>query len=298
MKYNFFSGKIISAALLIGFFSSCLEKGPMIDKGVKLTDTTYMTTVPSADPKVVLIEEFTGAKCVNCPKGHEVIASLIAENPNRIASIAYHKFGTTLDEPAHLGKAGFDSLKEDFRRQEAYELMQAMFGNVTSIPMAAFDRVITGNDRVYVRTKWAGLTQTQLSQPSGLNLEAKLEVSEDKANGQLHIKGVYTKSVSDPQVINVMLVESKLVAAQYFPDSVMENYTHNHVFRKTYTGATGKPILTAVDKIEPGRAFEINMELPLEQLWKLENSYLVIFVNNNSATNKEVQQALEMKIGG
>src|SRR4051794_39448582 len=73
---------------------SCQEEGPAINlKGNEnaVADTTYIeSTVPAAEAKNVMLEEFTGVRCPNCPAGHITIDQIKTANPGRVVSISYH----------------------------------------------------------------------------------------------------------------------------------------------------------------------------------------------------------------
>src|SRR5690606_1909761 len=117
--------------LILGF-NACTEIGPEIafGNGAESYDTTYvLPTVPTQEPRRVLIEEFTGASCTNCPAGHTTITNLESQYPDRIIAIAYHKHGTSLDEPAGEGPFFEDTTKGDFRRREANKIATEIYGD-------------------------------------------------------------------------------------------------------------------------------------------------------------------------
>ena len=67
---------------LILTFTSCKEEPPYINFTPDRTvgDTSYIKLpAPSAQPRAIYIEEFTGVQCPNCPKA-QAEAKLISEN--------------------------------------------------------------------------------------------------------------------------------------------------------------------------------------------------------------------------
>src|ERR1043165_4143799 len=78
------------AILATGFFSCCQEVGPYINlSGNHGSDT--LGYVDSSQQKNVLIENFTGASCPNCPQGREIIDALLTDNPGRIVVVEVHE---------------------------------------------------------------------------------------------------------------------------------------------------------------------------------------------------------------
>jgi hypothetical protein len=69
------------------FFLSCEEVT------IPITDVVIEPT-----EKVVLIEELTGAKCPNCPKGTKAIENILSKYPDNVIAVGIH--GSFLAEPA------------------------------------------------------------------------------------------------------------------------------------------------------------------------------------------------------
>src|SRR5688572_21847715 len=82
---------IILSAVLISF-NSCEEIGPAIDLTEDTTaDTTYVVTqIETPQDKNVVLEEFTGARCVNCPQGHVLLDNLENQHGERFIAISNH----------------------------------------------------------------------------------------------------------------------------------------------------------------------------------------------------------------
>ena len=62
----------LSAAAMF-WLSACEEKGPLInfEDGPVASDTTYVAAPETPQTKKLLVEEFTGASCTNCPAAAE-----------------------------------------------------------------------------------------------------------------------------------------------------------------------------------------------------------------------------------
>jgi len=92
MKVKFIAYCLLPTACL--FLHSCKEVGPDINlhgNQNAVSDTTYIESpVATAETKNVVIEEFTGVRCPNCPQGHVVIANIKAANPGRVITVRLH----------------------------------------------------------------------------------------------------------------------------------------------------------------------------------------------------------------
>jgi hypothetical protein len=280
-----------SAIMALLALQSCEEKGVVIDFGLKegVKDTTYVSTVPSAQSRNVLIEEFTGASCTNCPAGHDAVTSLINSNPGRIVAIAYHTFNPggvfkPVNDPG--GKSLYD-----FRDTAATDISTNIFGGISSIPNAGIDRVPVSGSLQIGRAQWASQTNTRLTVASPANIDLTSNYSADQNLVNLKVKISYTQAVSKKNALTIGVLEDNIVDAQLFVDSVDMNYVHNHIFRKCLTPYYGYTVLDSIATKTPGRVYEFNYVFKPKDNWKLENCKIVAILSNNEASDKEVLQA-------
>lgn len=275
---------------------SCKEKGVLIDLKPKAAnmDSTYVTTVEKPQLRSVFIEEFTGASCVNCPMGHQTVASIIEKNPGRIVAAAYHTFnGGSVFKP--VNKEGVKS-KYDFRDSAATDISTTIYKGVNSIPIAGIDRVPLNNSLQIGRTQWT----TQADQRLAITPPANLYVTStyNAANNlvDLKIKVAYTKAVSARNVLTIGVTESKIIDVQAFPTYIDTAYEHNHVFRKCLTPFYGVSILDSLATKEPGRVYEYKYSFAPASFWNLENCKVIVVLSNDETGDKEVLQAQEVKL--
>lgn len=294
--------KIAGIGLLAAVFSlqSCKEKGVIVDLSEKkdIVDTTYIAAVETAQAHKVLLEEFTGATCTNCPDGHEKVKAIQAANPDRVVALAYHTF--FVDEPGSIFRPVKGVSKYDFRDSTATDIGVSIYGSLSSIPVGGIDRILaTGTnpaDRQISRFNWPTQTNNRLKLASPANLSLTSAYDAAKNEVSLAIKIAYTKSVATKNVLTIGVTESKIIDAQKFPDSTWAEYEHNHVLRKFLTPFNGNTVLDSISVKEPGRVYEYYYKFTPAASWKLENCSIFAFLSNNEADNKEVLQAAEVPL--
>lgn len=282
--------------VLLVVLQSCEEKGVLIDFGSKkdIFDTTYIAAIETPQGRNVLIEEFTGASCTNCPAGHATVASLVSANPDRVIALAYHTFfGGSIFKP--VNKDGVKSLY-DFRDSAATNIGTTIFGGVSSIPVAGVDRIKVGSSLLLGRTDWASETNKRLSAASPVNLYLSSSFDNSANKVTLKVKVAYTASVSTKNTLTLGVVESNITDAQEYPDRIDTFYVHNHIFRQCLTPYYGNTILDSITVKQPGRVYEYNYSFTPAASWKLENCQIVAILSNNESDNKEVLQAKEVKL--
>lgn len=242
---------ILFAFMLAFASSSCKEIGPNIDLGgpgrdATLADTTYVAaTVEAAQTKNVLLEDFTGVRCKNCPLGAAQAASLLALYPDRLIVVAQHS--QFLNQP-YPGEP-------DLRIDESQDL-ETMLAPVLGKPSGAIDRRIFSGETVILQAsvnKWANLVTQALTETTPVNLHIETDWNATTRNLTVTVTVHYTGTETGENRLSVMLTEDNIIATQLQPDdSVDSNYLQRHVLRQMFTRFNGE-LLTG-DKT-PGRVF-------------------------------------------
>lgn len=275
-------GIIFSITLLL---PSCKEEGPIIlleEAEIPLVDTTYVIdNIPEAEEKVVLMEEFTGVRCTNCPIGHAKVAELYAAHGERFIAIGVHS--------NFLG-APYEG-NEDFRTESANALNNAL-GPVNGKPSAFVDRkIFPGNQTrdIINPDLWTGFVAQQLASATPLNIDLEIvDLNENERIVRYRIALTYTEN-AQAHNLGFAITENNLVAAQLNAGTVIENYNHQHVLRTFLTPVIGTPLTV---ELEMGRVIikEFEFEVPLE--WNIDNLELIAFIR---AANDEIVQAKMVK---
>ncbi len=248
---NRFINSFSFAFLLILSLASCEEIGPNIDLGgpgrdATLADTTYVAaTIEAPQTKKVLLEDFTGVRCKNCPLGAAQAASLLALYPDRLVVIGQHS--QFLAQP-------YDG-EPDLRTDEAQDL-EDMLAPVLGKPSGSIDRRIFPGESVILQAsinKWANLTDQALNATTPVNLYIEKEWDATNRNLKVTITAHYTETETGENRLSVFLLEDNIVAAQLQPnDDIDSNFVQKHVLRTMLTRFNGELLIG--DKT-PGTVF-------------------------------------------
>jgi len=286
MKNNFIPGTkylFLFSFLIVLQMYSCKEVGPAIN----LSETdyeTYLGTAQSPDDKVVLIEDFTGAACVNCPDAHDAIALAIAANPTQVVAIAeYNYFG----DPLYLD--------QNFLTDEAEALDDDYLGPVAGHPASFIDRVDFSTDGYLAEPPGniVSYTNDRLSEVPSCNIVVTKVYDDITRELTLTIAIDYTVDVTLKNHLSVSLLESGIIAAQITDAGEVADYEHNHVLRKMLSYYAGDNL---PEENVAGRGYIFKYSYTLPENWNADNMSAVVFVHNFEAENKEVLQAAELKI--
>jgi hypothetical protein len=295
-----------SVSTLLVLFGACQETPPLINykPSNSVLDTTFITsTIPVAESKNILIEDFTGVSCANCPRAHETLVSLKNNNPGRIYSIANHPLNATLktltepiNRPPHVSK-------QDLRSQEA-NLLYGYLGSNDHIPVGSINRkLFDGETKMLLNDNlWSYYVSKELVQSTSVVNIDTLSIAYNASTKSviIDLKLVYTQSITDTQYLTVDIVENKIIDLQEKFDNgdvlFIDDYQHDNVLRKVITGVFGD-LLKA--KLDAGRVFRKRfIYKPTDEelkSWNTDNLAVIAFVHGN-ATKKDVIQVKAVSI--
>lgn len=280
---------LIAIPVLLLSISSCKEKGPIIDMGGKeIADTFYVGAVVAPQAHNVLVEEFTGATCTNCPAARDQLKEISDANDHRLIVVAIHPNGVGQAKPVH-------DAKYDFRTEKGTSIKDIYYNDLQGIPAAGFDRVKVDGGSALLRTKWPAAIQARLDMGTPVNLElaSKFDAASNKAT--IDVKVIYTQAMTDTPKITLALIEDSLIDKQEIGgQEIVENYVFMHVFRDFLTAVNGDAFMTSKPQKEAGLVFirqykniEINPD------WKAKNCHIVAFVHYDNGDDREVLQVAE-----
>ncbi|MFN8308558.1 MAG: Omp28-related outer membrane protein [Chitinophagales bacterium] len=279
----------VSALVLTLAISGCKEVIPDFPANAvpQKGDTTYVESpVAAVQRKKVMIEEFTGVNCVNCPQGAQILRNIEQAHPGNIVEVGMHS--NFLSEP-------FSYSKQDFRTADAEQLSQYLVDPGFK-PAAAIDRVAfdAGNPSVqYDRNSWPGYVDQQLALTSPLSLSISNNYNATTRELTSTVEVHFTQAVSGKTKLTVVLAEDSINSAQLDAGNVVDTvYFHRNVARKFLTAYTGNALS---EDAEPGRFYRriFKTILPIAPVeWKAEHIHIMAYIHRYEGS-KEVLQAAE-----
>ncbi len=216
---------------------------------------------PVSASRNVLIEDFTGQRCVNCPNATLEIERLMAQyGGDTIIAVGIHS------GPFAKSVRGVPYSLYTAEGDEYFN-----YWKVESQPKGVVDRLGTSD-----YPSWSTIVRDELSKTAPLNMV--LAPYYDAASRKLDV--IVTIAGTDGRTqgkLQLWLVEDGIQAFQYMPDgSTNREYIHNHVFRSSINGTWGTDII-----IDEGASQEMHFEKTLDEAWVPENMWVVGFVYND-----------------
>ncbi|HRO42547.1 MAG TPA: Omp28-related outer membrane protein [Flavipsychrobacter sp.] len=297
---------LVAGSAFLFFLNACKEIGPAIDFTpqvvdtffkVRAYDTSYTDAVPTPQNKKMLIEEYTGVQCPNCPAGATILKNYDVANPGKIVIVALHS-GSLTDRIPNKSKYYFAN--DDVQNM----VNNYLGGNVNAKPAAAIDRTPQSNGLFIVnKNQWTSAINQRATATSPVNLTVTSRYDTAFKKVVINVKIAYTQQVTKKQNLSLWVLEDKIIDAQYDGTVTIDNYEHNHVFRDFITPVTGSAILSSVTTKSPGLVYERQLiytpkflgNASLDQ-WNLDNCKIVAVIHNDEQGDKEVAQVMEVNL--
>ncbi len=277
MKYLY----ILSLALCtMVLFPACDESSPEIPC---LSCDGPTGPVPP-DAKKVIIEEFTGVRCVQCPGGSKAIEDLLLIHGERLVAVSIHAGDFAPPLPA----SSFD-----FRTTDGDQLLNFL-GPPEGYPSAVINRNKFGNN---ILQQGQGSWNNFITQALEGDAKVNIDMSQSYDSGSRELSLTSTITVNETLEGNynyaVMITESGIVDAQDDADQgLILDYVHKHVLRDILTKADGDPL---TENLTQGTVVEKQLTYVLPADWVASKCNVIVLVSNAGAT-KEILQVEESKI--
>ncbi|MDE5749466.1 MAG: Omp28 family outer membrane lipoprotein [Duncaniella sp.] len=252
---------------LLALFTATLALGASLSSCDGVDDyDRFVPTTPVEVARTVLIEDFTGQNCVNCPAAHEVLEQLVAQYPTAVIPVSIHAghFAVKVDRtryPDYIGLA-----------QPEGDDMAARWG-ITAYPSGVVNR--TGP--ALEADSWAEAVRRQLATPShlGVAVEAALNPSDPS---EISISVTLDPQENVDGTLHVWVVESGIVAFQLSNgQGRIPDYVHDNVYRCSVDGIDGTPVTLTMREPQTIRFVQTVRQTEIER-WDTSRLSIVAFV--------------------
>lgn len=233
----------------------------------------------------VIIEEFTGVRCVNCPAGAQAINTLRSIHGERLIPVSIH---------AGFFAQPYSESAENYANAEGNAL-QSYLGEPIGYPTAVVNRrQFDGESSLQVgQGTWAGYVVQELAAPPRVKLAVEHTYNEASRQVSGSLAFHPQENITEPDVrYTILVVQDSIADYQLTPDGVNPLYMHRHVFRGAVTSTSGTPVGEALNE---GQVVNKTFSYTLPAHWRAEKCYLVLMAHL-SGDIKDVLQAIETKV--
>ncbi len=246
----------------------------------------------------VLIEDFTGHKCVFCPAAADLAHALHEADPSRVYIASIHAGPDGIGDFQSVSPPDYPL---DFTNPEGVEIGLYFGENDGGFPGNPRGTVNRFNNGTIFQspTQWTSMVNDQLSSNNlKINIQSELNYYEETNGAFLHVElDPVDANVSENLGITVYLLEDSLVGDQKMSDnSHNSNYIHRDIHRGNLNAsAFGRPVSSEDlngDKYYINYSFLVPNQL--DGQYNESNMHLLIYAFNTETW--EIYQVIKQKI--
>ena len=246
----------------------------------------------------VLIEDFTGHKCVFCPAAADLAHALHEADPSRVYIASIHAGPDGIGDFQSVSPPDYPL---DFTNPEGVEIGLYFGENDGGFPGNPRGTVNRFNNGTIFQspTQWTSMVNDQLSSNNlKVNIQSDLNYYEETKGAFLHVElDPVDANVAENLGITVYLLEDSLVGDQKMSDnSHNSNYIHRDIHRGNLNAsAFGRPVSSEDlngDKYYINYSFVVPNQL--DGQYNASNMHLLIYAFNTDTW--EIYQVIKQKI--
>ena len=263
----------LTATIALALTSSCSNIDP---------DDRLIYVKPAEVGRTVLIEDFTGQKCPNCPRGTERLNEIVeAYGEDNVIVVGIHS-----------GPLGFKGTAKNIglMNDEGTTYYTTWDKeNKVGQPWVLFNRNKAPNNDI---DTWMSPVKALIAKKAVLSIGISNTYNATDRSLTVNVDAFGTNGNHSGK-LQVWLIEDGIVAMQVMGDgSTNRNYVHNHVFRTSVNGTWGEAI-----NVKEGEHAFATYSYTLPENWNADKVSVVAFVYNDNevlqAAKKPVMAATE-----
>ncbi len=236
----------------------------------------------------VLIEEFTGYRCPNCPAASAEAIRIADAYPDQVYVLTIHAgpFAFPVDKEAY-----------DFRTDVGAALKDAF--NIVSFPRGLVNRSEYHGELEQPSDNWGLIVQELVKKEPKVTIELVPFYNDNDKELGVEVTVTYLEAGSSNEALSVYAVEDSIAARQIDGSDIIEDYVHKHVLRGSFNGVWGDQLSDS--DIPAGEVIEKNYSLAIpdenlpngERPWNPEKIKILAFVHdfNRSGEILQVEEA-------
>lgn len=255
MRYTL--SRLVATALAVITLSACDDIAE---------DERYIPVEGVTPARTVLIEDFTGQNCVNCPAAHAIIDRLVGQYGDKVIPVSIHAggFGVSVENtrfPSYIGLM-----------QPEGNAMCDRYG-IDEWPKG----VINGHGGPRNPDDWAAAVRDEIARESPVTIESRAKL--DDETGHIGIETVIMPHADIEGTLKIWVTENGITAFQRdITLGRIPAYEHNHVYRASVNGLDGETVSLRAN-IHTRLNHSIAVRDNDKEKWDVRNLNIVTFIS-------------------
>ncbi len=259
-----------------------------------IDDTLHFDDSVMVTQKQVLLEDFTGHKCVNCPTAALAAHQWSEDFNHRLIICGIHAGYQA--EPDETGL-----YTTDFRCPTGDELFN--YFNQPFNPSGPVNRVEYNGEVIlfYITGDWEGAVNTEMAKDNVIDMKVKNSYYPNLKSVLINVSSTFLQPLEGKYKIVVYLVEDHIVAPQknnnsdLGPEPDWVDYDHRNVLRDAVNGTFGNYI-SDDGTIAQGETYSNEFYYTINEEWLTDSTDLNIIAYIYNEESGEILQVAELEI--
>ena len=225
----------------------------------------------------ILLEEFTGHLCPNCPAGKEVSEELKGIYGNRIVVMSIHTGIFARPIP--------DGFENDYRTAEGGAIATA-FG-VNQYPVGMVNRKNFDGSVVLSPSAWGSAVAEIIEEEPPLRIQIQNSYNSSNRYLEVSLNTTILIEQEGQYFLSVFLLEDGMISPQKtdnetdYPDGIIYDYEHNNVLRAAINSTWGEKLTD--EGLMSGETYSKTYSINIDADWDHSNCKVVAFVYNGDS---------------
>lgn len=238
----------------------------------------------------VLLEDYTGHTCVNCPAAAKLAGELKDLYGDRLIIIAVHA--------GHFALPSGPPFDLDLRSDVGNE-WNSIFG-IQGYPSGMINRTSPGGQYIQSVGNWATRVSDIIDDPTMADLKISTSYNQESRRLDISLETTFKVPVTGKPKIQLVITEDNILGAQHNNNStigetpVIYDFVHKHVLRAAVNGNLGEDLYAEQGNVNVGTTYEHDYSITLDPDWEADNISAVAFIYN--ASDYEIYQVEEKHI--
>lgn len=243
--------------------------------------------LPEWQGKTVVLEDFTGVGCPNCPNAGEIAHGLKNLMGDKLILVELHP-----DENSAVARLTVPRSPEDADLRNAMATVYATFWKVEGLPAGLINRKQASGETL-PRARWRGQAISVYGEVPVATIEATALLSGSSI--AVSASGAFSQAYTAEEGLHVlaMVLEDGFSVTQAVSGEEQTGFAHNHVLRATVGDVWGNKVLDAGD-IASGTNFTYSGNVSVNSVWKTADLSVAVFLCD--AKTKEILNAVQVKV--
>ncbi|MCX6283049.1 MAG: Omp28-related outer membrane protein [Bacteroidetes bacterium] len=250
---------LLPVLLVFGWILTSCDK---LDPPYAAVKTTYDTT----NKPFVLLEEYTGHKCNNCPLATQKAHKLADYYLGKVIIMEVHATSLADPDPKYT---------LDLRTPEGAQWCTDF--SIGYVPRALINRSQVGGSYPVNSDQWAAAIEIQMAKPVKTGISARSTYNSDTKEITANVTVRFKRKLTSSAGINLYILEDSIAGLQSNKDTAagttpeINPYYFNETFRASMNGTYGEQLTASVDTTKTysyTKKFTVtNTDWDSSQLW-------------------------------